>query len=83
MPALFLLHLLPNHHQTWQDRTVTRNLSKASEILMTSSSSFRYLSKSKFEILYYLSDLVEILHKLQFYGADLEFLTKNSDINTI
>ena len=69
------------HHQTWHDVTLAQNLLKALKILMrhhylmcmTSSSNFRYRSRSKFEILYLLSNLAAILQMSQFEDADFEF----------
>ena len=56
-----------NHHQTWHDGTLAQNLLKASLLVcMTSSSSFRYRLRSKFGILYLLSNLAEILSIGQF-----------------
>ena len=49
---------------------------------MASSSSFRYYSKSKFELLYLLPNLAEISHRGQFRGADFQFELKKSDMNT-
>ena len=75
------LYLWFNHHLTWHDGTLAQNLLKALKILMTSPlpvshviSCFRYRSRSKFEI--FLSNLAEILHISQVWGAGFDFERK-------
>ena len=42
VPPLFLLYLWSNYNQTWHDGTLGQNLSKAIEILLTSSLGGKY-----------------------------------------
>ena len=73
-PPLFLLYLWSNYNQTWHGGTLGQNLSKAINILLTSSAGgkydvikpFLYHSKSKFEFPYLLSNGAEIWHRGQF-----------------